>query len=229
MATGAGEYRFSALSGPKCSKTLTPPRPRPSTPNPAYCFSEEATNVGFVPTIQRQHMLCIPLHCRGRAGEYRFSALSGPKCSKTCTPPRPRPSTPNPAYCFSEKVTKVGPLPTIQTPHMLCIPLHCRGHAGGVQVFSIFRPQTFQNLYSPASAAQHPQPCLLLLRRSNESRFPSHQTKTAHDLYSPALPRARGSTGFQHFRPQMFQNLSSPASPAQHPQPCLLLLRRSNI
>ena len=81
------------------------PKPvlRPSTPNPAaqhpQPFSEEATHVGFLPTIQRQHMLCIPLHCRGRAGEYRFSALSG------CTPPHPRPSTPNPAYCFSEVAT----------------------------------------------------------------------------------------------------------------------------
>ena len=246
----AGEYRFSALSGRKCSKTCTPPRPRPSnpqpcllllrrsnecrfpshhtktahalyspalprarggstgfqhfqapnvpkpvlprvrgpaTPNPAYCFSEEATNVGFLPTIQTQHMLCIPLHCRGcggvqvfrlphvpkpkpvlprvrgpapttllccfseeatnvgflptitcsvfpciaaGAGEYRFSALSGPKCSRTCTPPRSRPSTPNPACCFSEEATNVGFLPTIQRQHMLCIPLHCRGRAG---------------------------------------------------------------------------------------------------
>ena len=106
-----GEYRFSALSGPKCSQTCTPPRPQPSTPNPAYCFSEEATNVGFLLTIQRQHMLCIPLHTRGRAGEYRFSALSGLKCSKSCTP---------------EEATNVGFLPTIQRQHMLCIPLHCR-------------------------------------------------------------------------------------------------------
>ena len=75
----------------------------------------------------------------------------------------------------------------------------------------------FQNLYSPASAAQHPQPCLLLPRRSNECRFPSHHTKTAHDLYSPALPRARGGVQvFSTFRPQMFQNLYSPASPGQH-------------
>ena len=159
----AGEYRFSALSGFKCSKALTPPRPRPSIPNPAYCFSEEATNVGFLP-IQRRHKLCIPLHCRGRAGEYRFSTLSGPRCSKTCTPPRPRPSTPNPAHCFSEEVTKV-------------------------------------------------------------IRFPSHHTETAHDLYSPALPRARGGVQVFTFRPQMFQNQYSPAPAAQHPpQPCSLLL-----
>ena len=88
-----GGVQVFSTSGPKCSKTCTPPRPRPSTPNPAYCFSEEVMKVGFLPTIQRQHMICIPLHCRGRAGEYRFSALSGPKCSKTCTPPRPRAST----------------------------------------------------------------------------------------------------------------------------------------
>ena len=131
----------------------------PAPPTLLCCFSEEATNVGFLPTIQRQHMLCIPLHCRGRTGEHWFSALSGPKCSKTCTPPCPRPSTPNPA-------------------------------------------------------AQHPQPCLLLLRRSNECRFPSHHTKTAHDLYSPALPRARGGVQvFSTFRPQIFQNLCSTAEP----------------
>ena len=112
---------------------------------------------------------------------------------------------------------------------MLCIPLHCRGRAGGVQVFSTFRPQMFQNLCSPASAAQHPQPCLLLLRRSNESRFPSHHTKTARDLYSLTLPRARGGVQvFSTLRPQMFQNLYYPSSVAQHPQPCLLFLRRSN-
>ena len=87
----------------------------------------------------------------------------------------------------------------------------------------------FQNLYSPASPAHHPQPCLLLLRKSNECRDPSHHTKTTHDLYSPALPGARGGVQvFSTFRPQMFQNLYSPASPAQHPQPGLLLLRRSN-
>ena len=156
-------------------------------------------------------MFCIPLHCRGRAGEYRFSALSGPKCSKTCTPPCPRPSTPNPAYCFSETVTNVGVLPTIQRQHMLCIPLHCRGRARGVQVFSIFKPQTFQNLYSPASAAQHPQPCLLLPRRSNESRFPSHHTKTAYALYSPALPRARGGVQvFSTFSPKCSKTCTPP-------------------
>ena len=135
----------------------------PAHPNPAYCFSEEATNVGFLPTIQRQHMLCIPLHCRGRAGEYRFSALSGPKCSKTCTPPRPRPSTPNPAYCFSEKVTKVGFLPTMQRQHMLCIPLHCRGRAG-VQVFSIFRPPNVPKpVLSPRPWPSTPNPAYWLI------------------------------------------------------------------
>ena len=176
-----------------------------------------------VPSI----MFCIPLHYRGHAGEYRFSALSDPKCSKTCTPPRPRPSTPNPACCFSEEATEVGSLPTRQRQHMICIPLHCRGRAGEYWFSALSGPKMFQNLYSPASAAQHPQPCLFLLRRSNECRFPSHHTKTAHALYSPALPRA-GVQVFSTFRPQMFQTLYSPASPAQHPQPCLLLLRRSN-
>ena len=199
----AGEHRSSALSGPKCSKTCTPPRPRPSnpqpcllllrrsnecrfpshhtktahalyspalprarggstgfqhfqapnvpkpvlprvrrpsTPNPAYCFSEEVTKVGFLPTIQRQHVICIPLHCRGRAEEYRFSALSGPKCSKTCTTPRPWPSIRNPAYCFSEEATKVGFPPTIQKQHMLCIPLHCRGCSGKYRCSALSAP-----------------------------------------------------------------------------------------
>ena len=194
------EHRFSALSGPKCSKTCAPPRPRPSTPNPAYCFSEEVTKVGFLPTIQRQHMLCIPLHCRGCAGEHRSSALSGPKCSKTCTPPRPRPSTPNPALLLLRRSNESRfPSHHTETAHALYSPALPRAR-GGVQVFSTFRPQTFQNLYYPSSVAQHPQPCLLLLRRSNDRRFPSHQTKSAHDLYSPALPRACGGVQFQHLQ-----------------------------
>ena len=91
---------------------------------------------------------------------------------------------------------------------------------GGVQVFSTFRPQMFPNLYSPASAAQHPQPCLLLLRRSNECRFPSHHTKTAHALYSPAYPRARGGVQvFSTFRPQMFQTLTPPRPRPSTPNP----------
>ena len=281
----AGEYRFSALSGSKRSKPCTPPRPRPNTPNPAYCFSEEATNVGFLPTIQRQHMLCIPLHCRGRTGEYKFSALSGHKCSKTCTPPRPRPSTPNSAYCFSEEATNVGFLPTIQRQHMLCIPCIAAG-AGEYRMSALSGPKCSKNLYSPVSAAQHPQPCLLLLRRSNDVGFlPTIQRQlmlciplhwpyiaagAAPNVPKPVLPRVPGpapptllpstpnpaycfsdqatNVGFlptiqrQHMLciplhcrrrageyrfsalsgPMVFQNLYSPASAAQHPQPCLL-------
>ena len=85
----------------------------------------------------------FPCIAEGHAGEYRFSALSGTKCSKTRTP------------------------------------------------------------------AQHPQPCLLLLRKSNECRFPSHHTKTADDLYSPALPRARTQE----------PNRSEPPSGSSQPNP----------
>ena len=46
----------------------------------------------------KQHKFCGPLHGPGGAGEYRFWALSGPKRSKTCTPPRPRAGTRKPAY-----------------------------------------------------------------------------------------------------------------------------------
>ena len=63
---------------------------------------------------------------------------------------------------------------------------------GRVQVFGTFRPKPVLRPSTPNPAAQHPQPCLLLLRRSNECRFPSHRTETAHALYSPALPRAHG-------------------------------------
>ena len=153
--------------------------------------------------------------------------------------PKPvlRPSTPNPAAqhpqpCLLLLLRRSNECrfpSTIQRQHMLsafpCIAAGARGSTG----FQHLQAQMFQNLYSPASPAQHPQPCLLLLRRSNESRFPSHQTKTARDLYSPALPPARGGVQVcSTFRPHVFQNLYSPASAAQHPQPCLLLLRRSN-
>ena len=195
----------------------------PSTPNPAYCFSEEVTNAG-VPSrhTKTAHVLCIPLHCRGRAGEYRFSALSGPKCSKNCTPPRPRPS---------EEVTNAGFLPAIQKQHMFyAFPCIAWGARGGVQVFSTFRPQMFQNLYGPASPAQHSQPCLLLLRRSNEcSSFPPYKNSTC-SMHSPALLGARaGSTGFQHFQAPNVPKPVRPRVPGPAPpQPCLLLLRRSN-
>ena len=106
--------------------------------------------------------------------------------------------------------------------HMYCIPLHYRWHAGEYRCFGTCRPKPVLRSSTPKPAAQHPQPCLLLLRRSNECRFPSH-TKTAHALYSPALPRARGGVQvFSTFRPQMFQNLYSPASAAQH-HPTLLI------
>ena len=132
----AGEYRFSALSGPKCPKNLYSGPAPPTLLN--YCFSEEVTNVVFLPTIQRQHMICIPLHCRGRAGEYRFSALSGAKkmfqnqYSPASPAQHPQPCCPAPPtllVCFSEEVTNVGFLPTIQTQRMICISLHCRERA----------------------------------------------------------------------------------------------------
>ena len=143
--------------------------PRPSIPNPAYCFSEEAPNVGFLPTIRR-----LP-RVRGPAPPTCLLLLRRSNESR-----------------FPSHHTK--------TAHDLYFPALPRA-CEGVQVFSTFRPQMFQNLYSPASAAQHPQPCLLLPRRSNECRFPSRHTKTAHDLYSPALPRVRG--GVQVFSTQM--------------------------
>ena len=93
---------------------------------------------------------------------------------------------------------------------------------GGTRASTGFRHFQAQT----CTPALHPQPCcpasptlliLLLLRRSNECRFPSHHTETAHALHSPALPRARGGVQvFSTFRPQMFQNLYSPASPGQH-------------
>ena len=157
---------------------------------------------------------------RGRSTGFRhFQA-------QTCTPAQ----HPQPCLLLLLRRSNECRFPsTIQRQHMLsafpCIAAGARGSTG----FQHLQAQMFQNLYSPASPAQHPQPCLLLLRRSNESRFPSHQTKTARDLYSPALPPARGGVQVcSTFRPHMFQNLYSPASAAQHPQPCLLLLRRSN-
>ena len=132
----AGEYRFSALSGPNLYSGPAPPTLLIASPK------KQRMQVAFH-TIQRQHMICIPLHCRGLTGEYRFSALSSPKRSKTCTPPRPRPSTPNPAYCFSEEATNAGCLPHhTETAHDLYSPALPRAR-GGVQVFSTFRLQMF--------------------------------------------------------------------------------------
>ena len=140
----AGEYRFSALSGPKCSKTSTPPRPRPSTPhNPAHCFSEEVTKVGFLRTIQRQHMLCIPLHCRGARGSTGFQHFQVPNVPK---PVLPRVRGPAP-------VTNVGFLPTIQRQHMLCIPLHCHGRAGEYRFSALSGPKCSKTCAPPRPRA----------------------------------------------------------------------------
>ena len=96
---------------------------------------------------------------------------------------------------------------------------------GGTRASTGFRHFQAQT----CTPAQHPQPCLLLLREATNAGCFPHHTETAHDLYSPALPRAHGGVQiFSTFKPQTFQNLYSPASAAQHPQPCLLLLRRSN-
>ena len=67
-------------------QTLTPPRPRPSTPNPAYCFSEEATNVGFLPTIQRQHMIVFPCIAAGVWGSTGFQHFQAPNVPKPVLP-----------------------------------------------------------------------------------------------------------------------------------------------
>ena len=167
--------------------------------------------------------LCITGGTRASTG---VSALSGTNLYSGPAPPTLLPSIPNPAYCLL-LLRRSNEWRHTKTAHALYSPALPRAR-GGVQVFSTFRLQMFQSPYSPASAAQHPQPCLLLLRRSNECRFPSH-TETAQTLYSPALPRARGGVQvFNTFRSQMFQNLYSPASAAKHPQPCSLLLRRSN-
>ena len=169
----AGEYRFSALSDPKCSKTCTPPRPRPSTPNPAYCFSEEATSVGFLPTIQRQHMICIPLHCRGRAGEYRFSALSGPKCSKTFTPPRHRASM-NRGTGRNREPNRTGTEP-LRTA-IRFIPVQANptepNRTGTLLLLAIARSETFP-------AARAVRPAMYLSGRS------FHRLRSASPRYKP--------------------------------------------
>ena len=217
----AGEYRFSALSGPKCSKTCTPPRPRPSNPQPCLLLLRRSNECRFPSHhTKTAHALYSPALPRARGGSTGFQHFQAANVPKPVLPRVRGPATPNPAYCFSEEATNVGFLPTIQTQHMLCIPLHCRG-CGGVQVFRLSGPtcSKAKTCTPPRPRPSTHNPALLLLRRSNECRFPSHH----HVLCIPLHCRGRGRVQvFSTFRPQMFQNLYSPASAAQQP-PTLLI------
>ena len=121
---------------------------------------------------------CITGGTRASKGFQHFQAPNVPK------PVLPRVRGPAPPTLL---ITSPKKQHHTKTAHALYSPALPRAR-GGVQVFSTFRSQMFQNLYSPASAAQHPQPCLLILRRSNECRFPSHHTKTAPPRPRPSTP-----------------------------------------
>ena len=149
------------------------------------------------------HMFCIPLHYRGTRASTGFRHFQAQTCTPALHPQPCCPASPTLLILLLLRRSNECRFPShhTETAHALHSPALPRAR-GGVQVFSTFRLQMFQNLYSPASAAQHPQPCLFLLRRSNECRFPSHHTETSHALYSPALPRARGEVQvLSTFRP----------------------------